>query len=65
MCESKFPDLVCRPIAAQFLDGQVIALFEFEKGENGITIAAEKHYRLVPQEEMTLADLESYRNRLG
>jgi len=65
LCESKFPDLVCRSIAAQFMDAAVIAMFEFEQGENGVSIASEKHYRLVSPEEMTMADLESYRLRLG
>jgi hypothetical protein len=41
----------------------VIALFEFEKSESGIAISSEKHYRLVPPEEMTPDDLEQYRNR--
>jgi hypothetical protein len=65
LCETKFPDLVCRPIAAQFMDAAVIVLFEFEQGENGISIASEKHYHLVLPEEMTKADLESYRQRVG
>ena len=65
MCETKFPDLVCRPIAAQFMDATIIALFEFEKCENGISIASERHYRLVPSEEMTAEDLESYKIRLS
>jgi len=64
MCETKFPDLVCCPIVAQFMDATVIALFEFEKGENGISIASERHYRLVPSEEMTAEDLENYKRRL-
>jgi hypothetical protein len=65
LCETKFPDLVCRPIAAQFMNAAVIVLFEFERGEHGISIASEKHYHLVPPEEMTKADLESYRQRVG
>jgi hypothetical protein len=65
LCETKFPDLVCRPIAAQFMNAAVIVLFEFERGEHGISIASEKHYNLVPPEEMTKADLESYRQRVG
>lgn len=60
MCAVKFPLLVCRPIAAQFISDKVIALFEFEKNENRITLSSEKHYRLVPPEEMTPADLEKY-----
>ncbi|MGD1156536.1 MAG: endonuclease [Terriglobia bacterium] len=63
VCASKFPSLICRAIAAQFMLGDVIALFEFEEGENGVGIASEKHYKLVPPEEVTEADLETYRTR--
>ena len=65
VCAAKFPLLVCRPIAAQFMDAEVIALFEFESGENGITISSEKHYKLVAAKEVTDADLQSYRGRLS
>ena len=64
VCAAKFPLLVCRPVAAQFMDEGVIALFELETGENGITISSEKHYRLVAPKEVTDADLQTYRGRL-
>jgi hypothetical protein len=41
----------------------VIALFEFEQDENGLGVVMEKHYKLVPPEEVTEADLDLYRNR--
>ena len=65
VCAHKFPALVCRPIGAQFMRDNEIALFEFEDGEHGVGIASEKHYKLVPPEEVTEADLESYRKRLS
>lgn len=68
MCAEKFPDLVCRPIAAQFLADRtsedpeyVIALFELQETGEGIRIAGEKHYQLVPPDSLTQADLLSYR----
>jgi hypothetical protein len=64
MCEAKFPQLICRPIAAQFLKDHVIAMFELETTKRGLAISSEKHYRLVPPEEMTPEDLESYRKRV-
>src|SRR5579864_5966420 len=64
MCAAKFPLLVCRPIAAQFMDEGVIALFEFESGQDGITIASERHYKLVAAKEVSDADLQAYRGRL-
>ena len=61
----KFPSLICRPIAAQFMKHGVIAMFEFEQAEDEIGIASEKHYKLVPPEEITEADLSKYSNRLS
>ena len=63
ICAAKFPLLVCRPIAAQFMDGGTIALFEFENGSDGIAISSEKHYKLVPPEEVTAIDLKTYSDR--
>ena len=34
MAEQKFPDLIARPIAAQFMDRDAIALFEFQESNN-------------------------------
>jgi hypothetical protein len=63
VCASKFPSLICRPIAAQFMKEDVIALFEFEQYEGGPGVAMEKHYKLVSPDEVTEADLNLYRNR--
>jgi hypothetical protein len=63
LCTAKFPSLICRPIAAQFMQDDLIALFELEEGEQGVSISAEKHYRLVPGEEVTEDDLKVYRKR--
>ena len=64
LCAAKFPLLICRPIAAQFLESNLIALFAFEEGENGIAFSDEKHYRLVSPEQMSDEDLLTYRNRI-
>jgi hypothetical protein len=63
VCAHKFPSLICRPIGAQFMQAGVIALFEFEEGEEGLGIAAEKHYKLVPPDEVTDEDLRLYGTR--
>jgi hypothetical protein len=63
LCEKKFPSLVCRPIGAQFMGDDLIALFEFERSGESAVIASEKHYRLVPPDAMTDADLRTYRER--
>jgi hypothetical protein len=63
LCSAKFPMLVCRPIAAQIIEDNLLALFSFEMNENGVAISDEKHYRLVLPEQMTDADLANYRKR--
>ena len=61
LCATKFPKLVCRPIAARFIEDTLIALFMFEESKkNEIAISDEKHYRLVPPDQMTDEDLEKY-----
>ena len=54
LCAEKFSQLTCRPIAAQFMADDLVALFSFEEGARGVAILDEKHYRLVasgPEEE--------------
>jgi hypothetical protein len=63
ICRDKFSGLICRPIAAQFMNDNVIALFAFEESNKGISISSEKHYILVPPDEMTEEDLLEYRKR--
>jgi len=63
VCKNKFPSLICRPLGAQFIADDVIALFEFEQGNSGVSINSEKHYKLVPPEEISDADLKNYRQR--
>jgi hypothetical protein len=65
VCAHKFPLLCCRPVAAQFMRDGVIALFEFEQNDTGICIHSEKHYKLVPPEEVTETDLAAYGQRTG
>lgn len=63
LCAAKFASLICRPIAAQFIGNDLIALFELEDGAEGISVVSEKHYRLVPPEAMTDEDLQTYVGR--
>jgi hypothetical protein len=63
VCATKFPDAIARPVAAQFMNDGTIAMFEFETGEDGVAITAEKHYRLVPPSQLSETELRDYRNR--
>lgn len=48
----KFPDMRCRPIAAQFMKDGVVALFELVLVSDELKIVDEKHYRLVPADQL-------------
>ena len=61
VAEQKFANLIARPIAAQFMEDDVIALFEFEEVNDEITILREHHYNLVPPEELEPEELAAYR----
>jgi len=63
MCASKFPNLICRPIAAQFITEDLIALVEFERHASGMRVSGERHYRLVDPEEIDRSELEAYQRR--
>ena len=48
MCAEKFPEMLARPVAAQFMANGVIALFELALQEDEIVVVRESHYKLVP-----------------
>jgi hypothetical protein len=60
MCRSKFPNLICRPIAAQSMKGDLIALFELEQTTSGIGMSSEKHYLLVEADNLSPEELAKY-----
>lgn len=60
LCKAKFPNLLCRPIAAQFIEENLIALFEFEKSVDGITIRNERHYKIVGNDNLSDEEIREY-----
>jgi hypothetical protein len=62
-CLQKFPNLTCRPISAQFMTDDTIALFELALQGEDVKIFEEKHYKLVPSDQIGADDLKLYANR--
>jgi hypothetical protein len=60
MCAQKFPLLICRPIAAQFMEGNLIALFGIQEDRHELRVASEKHYLLVDPSELSPEELREY-----
>jgi len=62
-CRIKFPSLTCRPVSAQFMADDIIALFELAMRGDEVKIAEERHYQLVPADSIQPEDLKSYATR--
>lgn len=62
-CTEKFPGLICRAISAQFMEGDLIALFELTLQDGVIKVVDEAHYRLVPSDQISREELQAYARR--
>ena len=59
-CREKFPLLFCRPVSAQFMADDVIAMFELTLERDEVKVLEERHYRLVPSDQIAPEDLKLY-----
>lgn len=60
VCAQKWPNMICRPISAQFVADGRIALFELALQDDQVRVRREAHYKLVPSKDITAADLAEY-----
>ena len=51
------------PISAQFMSDHVIAMFELALDGEDVKLVEEKHYRLVPSDQISADDLKLYAKR--
>lgn len=62
-CAIKFPDLICRPVSAQFMADNVIALFELTIEDGRVLVVEERHYQLVPNDHIDAETKRQYAER--
>lgn len=60
-CAEKFPAMRCRPVSVQFMADKVIALFELALQEDELRVVQERHYLLVPADELDPKEFLTYR----
>jgi hypothetical protein len=58
--EQAFPGMRCRPIAAQFMEDGIVALFELTLQKDEVKVVEERHYLLVPASELDPVALRNY-----
>ncbi|MBI3678121.1 MAG: endonuclease [Proteobacteria bacterium] len=61
MCGEKFPGVKCRAISVQFMAGDIVALFELTLENDEVKVVDERHYKLVPAEELDEKAIRGYR----
>ncbi len=59
-CKEVFKSLSCRPVSAQFMSNDRIAMFELTVVDGAIKVVDEKHYQLVAASMIRSEDLKSY-----
>ena len=62
-CAEKYPNLICRSVSAQFMADDLIALFELTVENDEVKVVDERHYRLVPSDQIDDGDLRIYSQR--
>lgn len=60
--EQKFPGLRARAVAAQFMEGEIVALFELALVDDEVRVVEERHYRLVPARDLDREAIRAYRS---
>lgn len=58
---AKFPGMRCRPIAAQFMEGGTVAMFELMLQDGQLRVAEERHYKMVPADDLDPDAIIAYR----
>lgn len=62
-CAQNFPDLICRAVSTQFMSNDLIAMFELTIEDDEVKVVEERHYNLVPSDQITADDLRGYARR--
>lgn len=62
-CAEKFPGLICRAISTQFMEHDLIAILELTVEAGMVKVVDEEHYRLVPADRISTAELIQYGQR--
>ena len=59
--EEKFPGLRCRAISVQFMNDGIVAMFELALQGDEVRVVEERHFKLVPADQIDSAAIRAYR----
>lgn len=61
-CAEKFPGVKCRALSVQFMDDAIIAMFELTVQKDEVKVVVERHYKLVPADDIDQGAITAYRS---
>jgi hypothetical protein len=63
-CKQRYPSILCKPLALQFLSGKDLAILELQVEEHDdifrLSVVDERHYQLTSRDEITDSEIISY-----
>lgn len=62
-CAEKFPGIKCRALSVQFMDDDIVAMFELSVEKDDVKIVEERHYKLVPADGLDENAIKAYRTK--
>lgn len=60
-CAEKFPGIKCRALSVQFMDDDIVAMFELTVVKEDVKVVEERHYKLVPADDLDKDAIRAYR----
>lgn len=60
-CAEKFSGLKCRALSVQFMDDEIVAMFELTVEMDEVKVVEERHYKLVPADSLDKDAVRAYR----
>lgn len=60
LCRQKYPALICRAVACQFITTEIVAMFEFAVEDGKIVKENERHYKMIDANKITEEELSEY-----
>lgn len=60
-CAEKFSGIKCRAISVQFMEDDIIAIFELTLKDDEVRVVQERHYKLVPADQLEQDAIRAYR----
>ena len=60
-CAEKFPGIRCLAVSVQFLNSEIVAMFQLAVEDSDVKVVEERHYKLVPRDDLDQVAIRTYK----